>query len=76
MSEPDPFKTIAEPLGSQPPEPSDMCYYLQYKRPSADFPYERKFIEVHGLKMAYVDEGEGDPIVFVHGAPESAYIWR
>lgn len=26
--------------------------------------------------MAYVDEGEGDPIVFVHGAPESAYIWR
>lgn len=26
--------------------------------------------------MAYVDEGEGDPIIFIHGAPESAYIWH
>ncbi|MBX9399637.1 alpha/beta fold hydrolase, partial [Streptomyces sp. TRM72054] len=26
--------------------------------------------------MAYVDEGEGDPIVFLHGNPTSSYIWR
>lgn len=26
--------------------------------------------------MAYVDEGEGDPIVFAHGNPTSSYLWR
>ncbi|MBT4043655.1 MAG: haloalkane dehalogenase [Rhodospirillaceae bacterium] len=26
--------------------------------------------------MAYVDEGEGDPIIFQHGNPTSSYLWR
>ena len=26
--------------------------------------------------MAYVDEGEGNPIVFLHGNPTSSYLWR
>lgn len=26
--------------------------------------------------MHYVDEGEGDPIVFLHGNPTSSYLWR
>jgi len=26
--------------------------------------------------MAYVDEGQGDPIIFLHGNPASSYIWR
>jgi haloalkane dehalogenase len=26
--------------------------------------------------MAYVDEGQGDPIVFLHGNPTSSYVWR
>ncbi|MFO7861448.1 MAG: alpha/beta fold hydrolase [Desulfosalsimonas sp.] len=26
--------------------------------------------------MAYVDEGQGDPIVFLHGNPTSSYLWR
>jgi haloalkane dehalogenase len=38
--------------------------------------YEKKFIEVHGLRMACVDAGEGDPIVFVHGNATSSYMWR
>lgn len=31
---------------------------------------------VHGLNMAYLDEGEGDAIVFLHGNPTSSYLWR
>src|SRR6266699_7239841 len=31
---------------------------------------------VLGLEMAYVDEGQGDPIVFLHGNPTSSYVWR
>jgi len=45
-------------------------------KPRTDFPYKRKYVEILGSKLAYVDKGEGNPIVFLHGAPESAYVWR
>ena len=32
--------------------------------------------EVSGNRMAYVDEGDGDAIVFAHGNPTSSYLWR
>ncbi len=38
--------------------------------------YTKKRTEVHGLSMAYIEEGEGDPIVFLHGNPTSSYLWR
>ncbi len=38
--------------------------------------YQKKSIEIKGHKMAYIDEGEGDPIVFLHGNPTSSYLWR
>ncbi|MEM9724878.1 MAG: haloalkane dehalogenase [Pseudomonadota bacterium] len=43
---------------------------------TADFPFEKKTIEVLGRRMAYVDEGTGDPILFLHGNPTSSYLWR
>jgi len=38
--------------------------------------YEKKFQEVLGRQMAYVEEGSGDPIVFLHGNPTSSFLWR
>jgi len=38
--------------------------------------YTKQFTNVHGSKMAYIDDGEGDPIVFLHGNPTSSYLWR
>lgn len=46
------------------------------KEISAEFPYESKFIEVHGSNMHYVEQGEGDPVLFLHGNPTSSYLWR
>lgn len=43
---------------------------------SADFPFESRYVEVLGSKMHYIDEGEGDPILFLHGNPTSSYLWR
>jgi haloalkane dehalogenase len=43
---------------------------------SSAFPFQMKSVEVHGARMAYVDEGRGDPIVFLHGNPTSSYLWR
>jgi haloalkane dehalogenase len=37
---------------------------------------EKKFLEINGYRMAYIDEGEGDAIVFQHGNPTSSYLWR
>ena len=37
----------------------------------------KKFAEVHGRRMAYIDAGAGDTtIVFQHGNPTSSYLWR
>jgi haloalkane dehalogenase len=38
--------------------------------------YPRSFAEVLGHRMAYVEVGDGDPIVFLHGNPTSSYLWR
>lgn len=43
---------------------------------SADPRYPRQRIAVHGHEMAYVEIGEGDPIVFLHGNATSSYMWR
>jgi haloalkane dehalogenase len=36
----------------------------------------RKHVKLAGTGMAYVDVGEGDPIVFLHGVPTPSYLWR
>jgi haloalkane dehalogenase len=38
--------------------------------------YERRRVAVIDSEMAYVDTGEGDPMVFLHGNPTSSYLWR
>ena len=43
---------------------------------SAAFRYESKYVEVHGARMHYVEEGSGSPILFLHGNPTSSYLWR
>jgi haloalkane dehalogenase len=43
---------------------------------SSKFKYSKSFITINGKKLAYVDYGEGDPIVFLHGNPTSSYLWR
>ena len=43
---------------------------------SESMPYEKKFRDVNGRKIAYVDEGSGDPIVLLHGNPTSSFLWR
>jgi haloalkane dehalogenase len=37
---------------------------------------EKRFVEVLGLRMAYVEAGSGRPIVLLHGNPTSSYLWR
>jgi haloalkane dehalogenase len=43
---------------------------------SADVPPPKRSVEVEGVPMAVVDEGEGRAIVFLHGNPTSSHLWR
>lgn len=51
---------------------------MTHPRPrSSEQPFaEKKYLDIHGHRMAYIDEGEGPPIVFQHGNPTSSYLWR
>ena len=41
-----------------------------------DFPFAAHHTTFDGLRMARVDEGDGPPVVFVHGEPTWSYLWR
>ena len=43
---------------------------------SPDDTFPRKRLTIGETTMAYVDEGAGDPIIFLHGNPTSSYLWR
>ena len=36
----------------------------------------KKYKEILGKQMAYLDEGSGQSIVFLHGNPASSFLWR
>jgi pimeloyl-ACP methyl ester carboxylesterase len=35
-----------------------------------------KDVEVNGVRLQYLEQGSGEPIVFVHGAPSDLRIWE
>lgn len=41
-----------------------------------DFPFAPQFREWDGLRLAHLDEGEGAPVIFVHGEPTWSFLWR
>lgn len=41
-----------------------------------DFPYETRYREWQGMRLAHVDEGEGPPVLLLHGEPTWGYLWR
>ncbi len=40
------------------------------------FPFEPHYVEQDGLRMHYVDEGAGDPVLLLHGEPTWSYLYR
>lgn len=43
---------------------------------SAAFPFESRYVTVLDSRMHYVEEGAGEPVLFLHGNPTSSYLWR
>lgn len=40
------------------------------------FTHTYQFQKVEDIKLAYYEQGEGDPVLFLHGIPDNAYLWR
>jgi haloalkane dehalogenase len=40
------------------------------------YPFDPHYAEVDGMRVHYVDEGEGSPVWFMHGEPTWSYLWR
>ena len=40
------------------------------------YPFESKFFQTRGMKMHYIDEGQGSPVVCVHGNPSWSFYYR
>ena len=49
---------------------------LEANKISSAFPYQKQRRRIFGREMAYVEVGEGEPIVLLHGNPTSSYLWR
>jgi haloalkane dehalogenase len=41
-----------------------------------DFPFDSSYLPVEELRMAYIDEGAGAPVLFLHGEPTWSFLWR
>jgi haloalkane dehalogenase len=41
-----------------------------------DFPFQARYRDVAGLRLAHLDEGEGPPVVLFHGEPTWSFLWR
>ncbi len=41
-----------------------------------DFPWEPVYREWEGMRLAHIDEGEGEPVLLVHGEPTWGFLWR
>ena len=41
-----------------------------------DFSFDSQYREVDGLRLAHLDEGEGPPVIFMHGEPTWSFLWR
>src|SRR5262245_17414560 len=40
------------------------------------YPFESRFFDLGGPRLHYVDEGVGEPLLFVHGNPTWSFYWR
>lgn len=41
-----------------------------------DFPFEAHYRELDGLRLAHLDEGDGPPVLLMHGEPTWSFLWR
>ena len=44
--------------------------------PEAVYPFQGKVLDLGGLRLHYLDEGSGEPVVMLHGNPSWSIYYR
>lgn len=71
------WATVAlQTAGAQPAAPDAGERKLPPHVVSEALTVPQKAVDVLGSQMTYLELGQGDPVVFVHGNPTSSYLWR
>ena len=75
---PDDVSRVAQHAGIRPAWPEGSVLRTAEERFAnlSGFPYRPHYLDIEGLRMAYVEEGEGDPILMLHGEPTWGYLYR
>lgn len=63
-------------LSSQSPENTAENLSQSPRSAGSAWAREKRFAEVLGPRMAYIERGAGHPVVFLHGNPTSSFLWR
>ena len=45
-------------------------------QPLAEYPFQPRYLDIDGHRLAYLDEGSGPAVVMVHGNPSWSYLYR
>lgn len=69
---------VAGHAGIRPDWPKGSVHRTPEERFKAlpGFPYAPRYETIEGLRMAYIEEGQGDPILMLHGEPTWGYLYR
>ena len=47
------------------------------KRPERyEYPFESHYLTIDDVRIHYVEQGRGEPVLMVHGQPTWSYLWR
>jgi haloalkane dehalogenase len=49
---------------------------IEFTPSPALFPFQSRWLETDGIRMHYVDQGEGRPILMCHGNPTWSFLYR
>ncbi|HEX2406979.1 MAG TPA: alpha/beta fold hydrolase, partial [Nitrososphaeraceae archaeon] len=63
-------QTLSHTKQQPPPFMEDLSFYID------DVTFSHHMASVNGIQLHYVKGGQGDPIVLLHGFPQSWYEWR
>lgn len=69
-------QTVAAPVCSAPEMAQALRTPEEVLEGLPDFPFQSHYREVDGLRLAHLDEGEGAPVLFMHGEPTWSFLWR
>ena len=49
---------------------------MESNRERYQYPFESNYLTIDGIRIHYVEQGQGDPVLMVHGQPTWSYLWR